>query len=226
VAQAEEQGEERASFAPKKWHLGIELLTDFPLQVGWQFWAELPYRIRLSTSFGEMPDLYLDTINAVAVAAGAYSKQKADLLSEALDNAFTWRLHVGWRPFKNRGAYFEFGYGMLALDAGVGLAAVIEAASGFPAPQVPNIGLGYELHSVVETLGGEVGWIWYPWRNLTVRVSLGFAATVGAQVHLHPNFASTIQRPFTRFAEDYIQQLIERYLFVPTVGVAVGWRLF
>ena len=43
---------------------------------------------------------------------------------------------------------------------------------------------------------------------------------------IKPNFASTLQRPFTRFAEDYGEELIKKYLFIPTVGLALGWRLF
>src|SRR5262249_16089368 len=69
------------------------------------------YRIRLSTSFGEMPEEYLDVINAVATATGAYSHATADLIEEALDHAFTWRLHAGWRPFTKRGGYIEAGFG-------------------------------------------------------------------------------------------------------------------
>ena len=212
--------------APSKWHLGVEWLTDVPLHVGGQVWVELPHRIRVSTSFGELPDLYLDAINAVAVKAGAYDNRTADLISEALDQAFSWRLQVGWRPFRHRGAYFEVGFGILEKEAGLALASVITAATSFPAPQAPGLGFGYELHSVVETVGGEVGWIWYPWRGLTVRLALAFHAAVAAEVTLTPNFASTIQRPFTRFAAAYVEELIEENLFIPTVGLAIGWQLF
>jgi hypothetical protein len=207
-------------------HLGVEGLTDFPLHIGGQVWAEFPGRIRLTTSFGELPDIYLDTINAVAVKAGAYNHATADLISEALDRAFTWRIQAGWRPFKRRGAYFEAGFGILEVDAALAVASVVRAASSFPVPQELNVGFGYELHTLVETVGGEVGWMWYPWRSLTVRVALGFHAAVAAQVHLEPNFASTLQRPFTRFAAAYVEEIIERNLFIPTVGLAIGWRLF
>jgi len=206
--------------------LGVEVITDFPLQIGGQIWAELPWRVRLSMSFGALPDPYLQTIHAVAVSAGAYDQATADLLTEALDRAFTWRLHIGWRPFPHRGAYFEGGFGLLALNSGLALADVIELASGVPAPRARNVGLGFKIDTVVETLGIEVGWMWQPWRGLTLRVSLGFAATVGAQVSIAPNFPALSDRSFVRFAENYVADLIQRYLFIPTVGLAVGWRLF
>lgn len=32
--------------------VGVEALTDFPIQVGGKVWVDLPYRVRLSTSLG------------------------------------------------------------------------------------------------------------------------------------------------------------------------------
>lgn len=211
---------------PSKWHFGIEAMTDFPLQVGVQVWAELPYRIRLTMSAGELPDLYLQTINSIAVSAGAYNQSQASLITELLDRAATWRLQVGWRPFKSRGAYFEAGFGILTLEKGLVLGDVVQLATSFPVPRQGPTGFGYRADTVVETVGVEVGWIWYPWRNLTIRLSLAFASAVSAQVSITPNFLSTAQRPFTRFAEDYAEELIEKHLIIPTVGLAAGWRLF
>jgi hypothetical protein len=210
----------------RKWHLGFEAMTDFPLYVGAQVWAELPHRIRLTMSSGEMPTAYLDTINAIATSAGAYDQKTAAFISELLDHSATWRLHIGWRPWKRRGAYIEGGFGIITLQKGLAVAEVISLATSFPVPQEPNVGFGYTVDTVVETLGVEVGWIWYPWRDLSLRVALAFAGPVGAQVSISPNFASTLQRPFTRFAESYAEELIEKYLLVPTVGIGVGWRLF
>jgi hypothetical protein len=228
VAHAADPLEEPTGLPPiaRKWHLGLEAMTDFPLTVGVQVWAELPYRIRLSTSVGELPDAYLQTINAIAVAAGVYNQSQANFLTELIDRATTWRFHVGWRPFKNRGAYFEVGPGIITIDKSLALGPVIELATGFPVPQEASVGFGYSVHTVVETFGGEVGWVWYPWRGLTLRVSLAFAAAVGAQVDITPNFASTIQQPFTRFAEAYAEDFIKKYFLIPTVGFAVGWKLF
>ena len=210
----------------RAWHLGLEALTDFPMQVGAQVWVETPHRFRFTVSSGEMPDLYLQTINSIAVSAGAYNQSTASFITELLDRAATFRLQVGWRPFARRGAYVEAGFGILAVDKGLALADVIQLATTFPVPQEASVGFGYRVHTVVETLGVELGWIWYPWRNLTVRFSLAFAAPVGAQISIKPSVASTLQRPFTQFAEAYGEELIEKYLFIPTVGLALGWRLF
>jgi hypothetical protein len=212
--------------AQRKWHLGIEGMTDFPLHVGVQAWAELPHRIRLTMAVGEMPDAYLRTINAAAVAFGAYSQRQADLISETLSRAISWRLQFGWRPFARRGAYFLGGFGILTLEHGVGLADVIRLATNIQLPQEQNIGLGYDVHTVVEMLSIEVGWIWIPWRDLTIRVSLGFSGPVGAQVSISPNFSTTAQQPFLRSVESYVEDLIEKHCYIPYAGVALGWRLY
>src|SRR5262249_54758235 len=103
---------------------------------------------------------------------------------------------------------------------------VIQLATGFMVPQEARIGLGYEATTVVETLGIEVGWVWYPWRDLTVRAALAFAGAVGAQVSLEPNFTSTIPRPFTQQAAKYAEAPSEKHCRIPTGGGALGWRLF
>jgi hypothetical protein len=210
----------------RKWHLGIEAMTDFPLYTGAQVWVELPHRIRLSTSFGEMPDAYVDTINAVAVAAGLYGHRTANLIEEFLDHAFTWRLHAGWRPLPRHGGYIEVGVGILEVHGNLGITSVLEAATGIMAPNEVNVGFGFKLDSVVETFGVEAGWMWMPWRDLTVRFALGFAGAVGAQVDLRPNFTTSSQFVFTRLVSNYTEQLIEKYLMIPTIGLAIGWRVY
>ncbi len=210
----------------RKWHLGIEAMTDFPLYAGAQVWVELPYRIRLSTSFGEMPPAYLDVINDIAVSAGAYNQNTANLIDESLDHAFTWRVHVGWQPFKHRGGYIEAGFGLLDANANLAITSVLEAATGISAPNEANVGFGFRLTTVVETLGVEAGWMWTPWRDLTVRVSLGFAGAVGAQVTVTPRFATSLQGVFTRLVGNYLEQVIEEHLLIPTVGLAIGWRIY
>jgi hypothetical protein len=226
VAHAEPNEKPWAEPSQRKWHLYIEGVADFPLYTGVQFSVQLPYRLRLSTSFGDMPGVFLDTINAVAVAAGAYDQNVANLIEETLDRAFTWRFHIGWQPFKHHGGYIEAGFGTLEAHGNLGITSVIEAATGLTAPKEANIGFGFRLNTVVETVGVEVGWIWYPWRDLTVRVALGFAAAVGAQVTVHPNFAPSLEGVFSRLVGNYVEQLIVEHLYIPNLGLAIGWRLY
>jgi hypothetical protein len=226
VAHAEPKPSPWPEPSERKWHLYIEGVTDFPLYAGVQLTLQLPHRIRLSTSFGDMPGVYLDTINATAVALGAYNQNIANLIEETLDRAFTWRLHIGWQPFKHRGGYIEGGFGTLETHGNLGITSVLEAATGIMAPQELRIGFGFRLDAVVETVGIEAGWMWYPWRDLTVRFAIGFHWAVGAQVTVRPNFTTSLQNVFTRLVGDFAEQMITNYLYIPTVGLAIGWRLY
>jgi hypothetical protein len=207
------------------YHLGVEVLTDFPLQVAAQLWAEVPYRVRLSTSIGEVPALYVDAINGVAVAAGAYSRSTADLVGVALSRAITWRARLGWRPFARRGGYLEAGYGVMAVSSAMTVAELIERATGRTAPAA-TLGYGFRADAHVHTVSLELGWMWLPWRDLTIRTALGFSATVGADVIFRTNPATPDATVLTRVAGAYVEGLLKRYLYVPTLTLAVGWRLF
>ena len=112
------------------WQFGAEALTDFPIHVGAKLWLELPYRLRINTTFGALPGGYVDAINGFLVAVGAYSQQTADMIAAALKSSFVWRVHGGWRPFKRRGAYFEAGYGLVTLGGGLSAAQTDRRSDG------------------------------------------------------------------------------------------------
>jgi len=214
---------------PQRYHLGIQILTDLPIQVGAKIWLELPYRLRLSTSFGYLPGGYVDIINDILVAAHAYSQSEADLIRSALQSSFIWRLHVGWRPLKNRGFYFEVGYGLASLGGGASSAELIAGVTGKPIPPDLGTNKGYLVSAVLHMVDVEVGWQWFVWKGLSLRAAVGFAGTVGAQTTVKPNFQPRIpaaQTGFTSYAASYLDQVYTSYVFAPVVSVAAGWRFF
>ena len=85
------------------WHLQIDALTDFPVDVGGKIALETPYRIQVTTTFGFLPSGYVDALNGILVAAGAYNQTTADLIAAAMQSSMVWRLHLGWRPWAKRG---------------------------------------------------------------------------------------------------------------------------
>ncbi len=222
------QAQERRSRL-ENWHLGAEVLTDFPMQIGARVWVEFPHRLRLDTSFGGLPGPYVDVINDILVAANAYNQQTADLIKEALQSSLLWRIHFGWRPFKRRGFYFEGGYGLVALGGGATTAELITAVTGKPAPPDVNSSKGYNVTSLLHMIDLEIGWQWFVWRGLSLRAAAGFAGTVGAQTTVAPNFkpiAANAQQQFGRAAGAYLDNIYTSYVFVPVVSVAIGWRFF
>ena len=57
--------------------VGVEALTDFPLQAGVGLFTEVGHRVQFSSSIGLMPRVYLDAINDISMSAGWYDEPTA-----------------------------------------------------------------------------------------------------------------------------------------------------
>jgi hypothetical protein len=71
--------------------------TDFPIAVGARLEIEARSRLRISTSVGILPGMYVDAISAEVVARGGYGEETGDLVKRSLERAIVWRAHVGAR---------------------------------------------------------------------------------------------------------------------------------
>jgi hypothetical protein len=213
----------------RRWHLGVEALTDFPVQVGGKLWLEMPYRLRVSTSLGFLPGPYVDAINAVLVAAGAYDQQTADIIRNSLQSSLIFRLHAGWRPIARRGFYFEVGYGLAALGGGVSSADLFAAVTGEALPPMVAARRSYSVASQLHMIDVEIGWQWFLWKGLSLRTAIGFAGTLGAQTKARPADGSSPSRAEAQFltaGEKYLDDTYTSYVFTPAVSLALGWRFF
>ena len=126
-----------AAIAPptsNPWSIRAIAGTDFPIDIGAGIEVEGPFRIRLSSTVGIVPGVYVDTINAFLVGIGAYNHDTANLIKSALDNSLIWRTHVGWRPWSRHGFYGMAGYGLVTLGGGATGSEIIEAATGKSLP--------------------------------------------------------------------------------------------
>lgn len=211
------------------WHLGVEAVTDIPINVGGQVTLVMPHGFRISSSLGVLPRRYLDVVNAVIVEAGGYDETTAMLISSALDNPFVFRIHAGWRPSRAHGFYMEVGYGMVTIDSGVSSSAVLIAATGqsLPArfPRDLELGIASTLHMV----NVEVGWELVFVDHVVLRFALGAALTVSAQTQI--TLDETLRDlplidDYTQQAEDMISDVYREYVFTPTFSVALGYRFF
>ncbi len=226
-AEQTEQGEQ----AQQRWHLSVVALTDVPIHVGGQLTVEMPYRIRASTSLGVLPGPYVDLINAVVVAAGGYDDATAEIIANALHRSLVWRLHVGWRPFRRHGLYFEVGYTLITLGGQMTSEDVLVLATGQPSPIGGTAAgeRGYDIGSTLHMIDVEVGWELLFWDHFVVRFALGFAGTVGAHTETEPNYDSLIPRVADEFgaaAGAYLDEVYRSYVFSPVLSVALGYRFF
>ncbi len=212
---------------PSAWQLSVEVNTDFPLSVGGRLGAELPGRLRLSTTVGYLPPPYLRAINSAAVELGTYDAPVADLIEATLRQGLVWRTHVGWRPVASAGFFVDAGYGLLALRGDASPEEVLVALTGIAPPEEEGaLDRRYEVHSTLHMVDVELGWRWVAETGVTARLGIGAGLTFAASSTVEPRFEPT--RPaltglFTGLAERYLDTTYERYVHFPTVSLSVGY---
>ncbi|MBI5488447.1 MAG: hypothetical protein HY905_14030 [Deltaproteobacteria bacterium] len=213
------------------WRLGMEALTDLPLQAGGRWWVEAPYGFHLDTSLGSLPAGYVDLINSAVVGLGGYGEDTATLIASVVSSSLVWRVHVGWRPSAEWGFYFSGGYGMVAMDGEVGAGKLILAVLGQKiAEGVPDANGSYGVSSTVHMIDAEIGYMWSMIDDhLTVRLALGFAGTVASETTIEPRFKPEYPSAVaeaTRRSAEYLDGIYTKYLFLPVISVGVGYRYF
>lgn len=212
------------------WHLSLEGKTDVPLHIGTQVVLEMPFGIRLSTALGVLPSFYLNMVNSVMVSTGVYNSATGQLLKNTLSSGLVWRIHLGWRPVRSSGFYFEVGYGLITLRGRPGTKEVIKSAvTELPDRFLQTLGESWEIDSTLHMLDLELGWRWLVWKDrLVIRLSLGFAGTFSAFSSAKP--AGFIQQSnpeiFGGIIERALNKIYQSYIFTPTVGFGVGYRFF
>ena len=209
------------------WDFTVEAQTDFPLAVGGRVGVEAPWRLRLSTSLGYVPTAYLRAVNNAAVGLGAYERNRADLIEDALKNSLVWRTHVGWRPFPTAGFYVDGGYGMVALGGETNPETVLVALTGLSPPEGESaLERNYRVRAVLHMADVEVGWRWGLGAGFTARTALGAAFTLDSNSRVEPQFEPEhplLVTAFSRFAEGYLDDTLERSVHFPLFSFSLGY---
>jgi hypothetical protein len=209
------------------WDITVEANTDFPLSVGGRVGVESPWRLRLSTSLGYLPAAYVRAVNDVAVGLGAYERDRATLIEEALKSSLVWRTHVGWRPFPSAGFYVEGGYGLVALGGETNPEEVLVALTGVEPPAGESVlDREYRVRSVLHMVDVELGWRWGLGAGWTARTALGAAFTLDSNSRVEPQFEPSqplLVTAFSRFAEGYLDRTFEQYVHFPVLSLSLGY---
>lgn len=210
------------------WRLSLEANTDFPLSVGGRLAAEIPGRLRLSTSLGYLPPLYLRSINALAEEVGAYDENISTLIDRWLSRSLVWRTHLGWRPFAGAGFYVEGGYGLVVLGGGVSAEEVLLSLTGISPPVGETVlERSYDVRTTLHMASVELGWQWQLAERWLVRTGVGGVFTLGSNTRVDPQFepaVPAVTNLFTRLAEDYLDDTYRSYVHLPLVSFSLGYR--
>ncbi len=211
-----------------EWRYRLEAVTDFPVSAGIGGLVESPGRLRVSTSLGYLPPVYLNAVNSIAVELDAYSENIADLIETAFDNSLVWRTQVGWRPWENKGFYFGGGFTLIGLGGGVTAGELLTGLTDVEPPEGLDItGRGYDVSTLVSTVDIEVGWEFALAEHWTLRTALGTALAVASNSNVEPNFEPRLprlQQALTNQVGAELDDTYEQYIKAPLITLAVGYE--
>jgi hypothetical protein len=206
------------------WLLSLEGVTNAPVDVGGRVTLETPFRLRLATGLGVIPGAYLGLVNDAVASMGAYDDRTAGIIDGSFDGGSVWRSQVGFRPFPSAGFYVDAGYALVNLSGSV-------YGSDVSAPDVVVDGTsvrdaGYAVHTTVHMWLVEMGWNAQIRQRLILGAALGVMGTFSSHTDAEPNFRqgnTAVARSLSSEATQTIDETLERYGYVPTLTLRIGY---
>jgi hypothetical protein len=196
------------------WLLSLEAVTHAPVDLGAQLGVETPPGIRLFAGYGWVPETYMDLLTGVAAGASGNVYAKA-LLDEAEYTGRTWRVQLGWRPFRKLGLYGDFGYARLRAKGALDL-------SSTNVPQLAALGGGYRADTRLDMWLVELGYQ----AQLVDRLVLGLAVGAMGTFESTTTISSVDGAPSSTVLGDAARQgdaALESYGIVPTLTLRLGF---
>lgn len=201
----------------KAWLLSVEGVTHAPIDMGLQLGVETPQGLRLFGGYGWVPGSYMNLLTGIAANASHNSYAEA-LLDDAEYQGHTWRVQVGWRPFRAIGLYGDVGYARLSAKGALDL-----ASSSIP--QLAALGGGYEANTRLDMWLVELGYQSELADRLVLGLALGAMGTLGATTRITAvNGAPTNSAILNRAATE-ADDALEKYGIVPTLTLRLGFDL-
>ena len=204
----------------------IEATTAVPLHAGVDVDVELPYRIQTGVSVGWQPGAYVDVINGLAEALGAYGDTTSTLVRAALENAMQLGVSAGWRPLAGSGWELYGGYRFFALGGGVSGAEVIAAVTG---TSVPGRGaVEVPLSSSVHAFEVGTGWRWFFGERWFATAAIGYFQIFHSQTRLPVETSRPALEPawaaLEQEVDSYLNDTLTTYAKAPVARVGLGVR--
>jgi hypothetical protein len=211
-----DRGAADAKNTKKDWLLSVEAVTHAPVDMGVQLGFETPQRLRLFGSYGWVPEPYMGLLTGVAAGASNNSYAKT-LLDDADYTGRSWRIQVGFRPFKSLGLYADVGYANLKAKGALDL-----ASSSVPA--LARLGGGYRATTTLDMWLFELGYQGQVADRLVLGMALGAMGTFESMT----NITSVDGAPGAGILRDVEAQAdgaLESYGIVPTLTLRAGFDL-
>jgi hypothetical protein len=207
----------------------LEFLAGFnaPLELAAGVEFVLPWRIRLGTSFGVLPQSVEHAVNTQLVEHGAYARSLGDLVGASMERVLLWHAHLAVQPWKRHGFLATVGYGAAWIH---GTATVPQVADAIGMMVPDNVPLGdsrFDLRSRLHLFDAELGWEWRWHRHWSLRVNLGAVVTLGARTHvtLQPAIDDAMLHDLASRVEAKLDHAYTTYVKTPLLSAFIGYRL-
>jgi hypothetical protein len=215
VARSEaDQGATDAKRTRRNWMLSLEGVTHAPIDMGLQVGLETPQRLRLFGSYGWVPEPYMGLLTSVAADASGNSYARA-LLDDADYTGRTWRVQVGWRPFRSLGLYADVGYANVKAKGALDL-----ASSSVPA--LSKLGGGYRATTTLDMWLFELGYQGQVADRLVLGLALGAMGTFESTTKI-TSVEGAPGAGILRDVEAQADSALESYGIVPTLTLRAGF---
>jgi hypothetical protein len=199
------------------WMLAVEGVTHAPIDVGVQVGLQTPQGLRLFGGYGWVPGSYMNLLTGIAANASGNAYADA-LLDDAEYRGRTWRVQLGWRPFRAIGLYGDVGYARLSADGALNLASS-------RIPQLAVFGGGYEANTRLDMWLIELGYQAQIADRIVLGLALGAMGTLNATTRITAVNGAPTNDAILNRATNEADKALEKYGVVPTLTLRLGFDL-
>jgi hypothetical protein len=194
------------------WMLILQGVANVPLDVGAELGFETPFGLRLFGGYGWIVAPYADWLRGSSITEGSASA----VIDDAQASGRLLRAKLGLRPFRKLGLYFDAGYARADFDGTVNIVGSIT--------NLGSLSGGYNVHSTLDLWLLELGYQATIANRLVLALGLGFTGTMDSRTTITPLGLATYAGS-TSQAEASVDRAIEKYGFVPTLNLRLGFNL-
>jgi hypothetical protein len=214
--------------ARRPFALDLNAATFIPLSVGPELDLELPGRVLAQVHLGWMPELYSRTLTGALQDAGVYDDAVGALIDGALESATTWRLAAGWRPFDGLGLELTLGYVHVSLAGSTSSGEIAPLVSADLAERlISEIGnTGIHVDSQLHHVTAALGWRWLIAKRFVIVANVGYLQAFASNSSLRIDGFAELTRLAAPTVDAVLHDYYMRYIKVPVVGIALGYRFF
>ncbi len=199
------------------WMLALSAATHAPVDLGLELVVETPIRLRLLAGLGYVPSGYLSVITGALVGADALDDEARTLIEDGFESGRAWRVGIGFRPFKNFGAYLDGGFSRISVSGSVDAGEAHELTG-------VRLSTSYKVKSSLNAWFLELGYQGLIADRVLLAFGFGVMRATGSRTSVDPTGQpSATERLFDDAATNSADDAIEKYGIIPTLNLRLGF---